>query len=282
MAGASLRAMMRHRRPKFGTYVIEFDSPGMGHLCRAAGCDFVIVDMEHSGFTYDQLKRMLRYYQAAELPVIVNTPMHDHDVIARACDMGADGIQPSKVGSAEEARAIIEHMRYPPKGRRGVALGIAHDRYRPGAVAAKLDAANRELVFFPKIETPEGIENIESIAALPDVAGIWIGHFDLSVGMGIPAQFEHPAYRAAMKRVREACRRHDVSLGRIADNPATGRALNRAGFDFLCYSGDSWLLREGLKRAFDALRDECRPTGATRPTGTTRNSRGAGAHPATQ
>jgi 2-dehydro-3-deoxyglucarate aldolase/4-hydroxy-2-oxoheptanedioate aldolase len=274
--------MTRHRRPKFGTYVIEFDTPGMGHICRAAGCDFVIIDMEHSGFTYDQLKRMLRHYQAADLPVIVNTPMHDDDMIARACDMGADGIQPSKVGSAEEARAIVARMRYPPKGHRGVALGIAHDRYRPGAVDSKLRAANREVVFFPKIETLEGVENIEKIAALPDVAGIWIGHFDLSVGMGIPAEFEHPAYRAAMKRVSEACRRHQVSLGRIADNPKNGRALNRAGFDFLCYSGDSWLLRDGLKRALDALRDQCRPTGATRHTGVARGRREAGCRPATR
>lgn len=254
---ATLREMTRHRRPKFGTYVIEFDTPGMGHICKAAGCDFVIIDIEHSGFTFEQLKRMLRYYSAAEVPVIVNTPVHDYDVIARACDMGADAIQPSKVGSAEEARAIIAHMRYPPKGRRGVALGIAHDRYRPGPVAEKLRRANREVIFFPKIETPEGIENVDAIAALPEVAGIWIGHFDLSVGMGIPAQFDHPAYRAAMKRVSKACARHGRSLGRIADTPATGRALNRAGFDFLCFSGDSWLLHDGLRQGIETLRAGC-------------------------
>jgi 2-keto-3-deoxy-L-rhamnonate aldolase RhmA len=249
--------MTRHRRSKFGTYIIEFDTPGMGHLCKAAGCDFVIIDMEHSGFGYEQVKRLLRYFQAAGVPAIVNTPVHDYDMIARACDMGADGIQPSKVGSAEEARAIIAHLRYPPAGRRGVALGIAHDRYTPGPVAAKLRAANREVIFFPKIETPEGVANVEAIAALPDVAGIWIGHFDLSVGMGIPAQFEHPAFRAAMKRVSAACRRHGVSLGRIADNPATGRALHRSGFDFLCYSGDSWLLRDTLRRGIADLRVRC-------------------------
>jgi 2-dehydro-3-deoxyglucarate aldolase/4-hydroxy-2-oxoheptanedioate aldolase len=264
MTQATLREMTRHRRPKLGTYVIEFDTPGMGQICRAAGCDFVIVDMEHSGFSYDQLKRMLRHYQAADLPVIVNTPVHDYDMIARACDMGADAIQPSKVGSAEEARAIIAHMRYPPKGHRGVALQIAHDRYRPGPAQAKLRAANREVVFYPKIETPEGVENVEAIAALPEVAGIWIGHFDLSVGMGIPAAFDHPAYREAMRRVAAACRRHRISLGRIADDPKTGLALHRAGFDFICYSGDSWLLQRALREAIGALRKECRPSNPKR------------------
>lgn len=253
-----MRNMVATQRLKLGTFVVEFNSPGMGHILKAAGCEFAIIDMEHSGFDYDSLKRMLRYYQAAGVPAIVSTAVGDYDVIARACDMGADAIQPAKVGSAEEAREMLSHMRYPPQGHRGVALGIAHDRYQPGDTAKKLQRANRETVFFPKIETRQGIENIDAIAALGGVAGIWIGHFDLSVDMGIPAQFDHPEFTAAMRRAARACRKHDISLGRIAENVETGVALNRMGFDFLCYSGDIWLLRDALKAGLDALRAECR------------------------
>ena len=260
-----MRNMVANRRLKLGTFVVEFNSPGMGQILKATGCEFAIIDMEHSGFDYDGLKRMLRYYQAASVPAIVSTAVGDYDVIARAADMGADAIQPAKVGSAEEAREMLNHMRYPPQGHRGVALGIAHDRYRPGDTANKLKRANRETVFFPKIETRQGIENIDAIAALDGVGGIWIGHFDLSVDMGIPAQFDHPEFTAAMKRVARACGRHDISLGRIAENVATGIALNRMGFDFLCYSGDIWLLRDALKAGLDALRAECRKVKRTYP-----------------
>ena len=149
MASRALRAMMGTSEPKFGSFVIEFDSPGMGQILKAAGCQYALLDMEHSGFGYDQLKRMLRYYQAADLPVIVSTVGGDYDMIARALDMGADGIQPAKVGSAEEVRAILEHVRYAPKGARGVALGIAHDRYRQRPAGPALRAANRDVVFFP-------------------------------------------------------------------------------------------------------------------------------------
>ncbi|MEE8173626.1 MAG: aldolase/citrate lyase family protein [Alphaproteobacteria bacterium] len=254
----TMREMVATRRLKLGTFVVEFDSPGMGQILKAAGCEFAIIDMEHSGFDYDGLKRMLRYYQAAGVPAIVSTAVGDYDVIARAADMGAAAIQPAKVSSAEEAREMLSHMRYPPKGHRGVALGIAHDRYQPGDTATKLRRANREMVFFPKIETTRGIENVEAIAALDGVAGIWIGHFDLSVDMGIPARFDHPEFAAAMTRVARACRKHDISLGRIAEKVDTGVALNRAGFDFLCYSGDVWLLRDALKAGLDTLRAECR------------------------
>ncbi len=153
---------------------------------------------------------------------------------------------------------MLSFMRYPPQGRRGVALGIAHDRYRPGDTAQKLRRANRETVFFPKIETCLGIDNVDTIAALDGVAGIWIGHFDLSVDMGIPAEFDHPDFAAAMKRAARACCKHDISLGRIAEQVETGVALNRMGFDFLCYSGDIWLLRDALKTGLDSLRSECR------------------------
>ena len=258
MPSTALRAMMGTKRPKFGSFVIEFDSPGMGQILKAAGCEYALLDMEHSGFGYDQLKRMLRFYQAADLPVIVSTVGGDYDMVARALDMGADGIQPAKMGSAAEARAILNHVRYAPEGARGVAVGITHDRYVPGAPAPKLRAANRDVVFFPKIETPEGIEDIEAIAALDGVDGIWIGHFDLSVAMGIPAKFDHPKFQAAMQRVGAACAQHGKSLGRIYDDTETGVALREIGFDFLCCSGDSWLLQRALAEGIVALRKACR------------------------
>ena len=258
MPSAALRAMMGTAEPKFGSFVIEFDSPGMGHVLKAAGCEYALLDLEHSGFGYDQLKRMLRFYQAAQLPVIVSTVGGDYDMVARALDMGADGIQPAKVGSAAEARAILDHVRYAPKGARGVAVGIAHDRYRPRAPAPVLRAANRDVVFFPKVETPEGIDEIEAIAALEGVDGIWIGHFDLSVAMGIPARFGHPKFQAAMRRAGAACARHGKSLGRIYDDTETGLALHEMGFDFLCCSGDIWLVQRGLAEGVAALRKACR------------------------
>ena len=72
--------------------------------------------------------------------------------------------------------------------------------------------------------------------------------------MGIPAQFDHPDFAAAMKRVSMACRKNDISLGRITEQVETGVALNRLGFDFLCYSGDIWLLRDSLKAGLDEMR----------------------------
>ena len=76
--------------------------------------------------------------------------------------------------------------------------------------------------------------------------------------MGIPAKFDHPRFQAAMKRVAAACAQHGKSLGRIYDDTETGLALHDLGFDFLCYSGDSWLVQRGVSEGISALRKACR------------------------
>src|SRR6201987_5736511 len=103
-------------------------------------------------------------------------------------------------------------MKYPPDGGRGVALQVSHDRYRPGAVMDKFVAANRRSTFFCQIETAEGVENADAIAALPGVDCLWVGHFDLSVSLGVPGQFESKTFTDAIDRVVAAAKKHANAL----------------------------------------------------------------------
>jgi 2-keto-3-deoxy-L-rhamnonate aldolase RhmA len=127
MSKSSLRAMTRTRDVKVGHFVVEFTSPGIGHLIRNAGCDFVLFDTEHSGFHFETIKSVLRYFEAAGLPAIVRVPSKEYHHVARALDMGAEGLMVPMVSSVEEVRSVVQSMKYTPQGQRGVALGIAHD-----------------------------------------------------------------------------------------------------------------------------------------------------------
>ena len=120
--------------------------------------------------------------------------------------MGAEGLMLPMVGSAAEARHILNSMKYTPEGGRGVALQVAHDRYRPGAVADKFAAANRRSTLFCQIETAEGVKNADAIAALPGVDCLWVGHFDLSVSLGVPGEFGSKKFTDAIARVAAAAR----------------------------------------------------------------------------
>ncbi len=257
MAEQGLKAMAGARTAKLGHFIVEFATPGIGHILKSAGCDFVLFDLEHSGFGFETVKSAIRYFEAADLPAIIRVPSREYHHIARAMDMGAEGVMLPMVGSAEEVRRIVEAVKYHPAGKRGVALQVAHDRYRPGAIADKFIAANRRTTLFCQIETEEGVENAEAMAAIDGVDCLWVGHFDLSVSLGIPGEFDHPRFREAIDKTVAAARKHDKALGRLVPTVEQGAAIWREGFDFVCYSGDVWVLHDALAAAIGELRAAC-------------------------
>ena len=255
MADSGLKAMAKTKSPKFGHFIVEFATPGIGHILKSAGCDFVLFDLEHSGFHFETVKSVMRYFEAAQLPAIVRVPSKEYHHIARAMDMGAEGLMLPMVSTAEEARQIVHGMKYHPAGGRGVALQVAHDRYRPGGVPEKFAAANNRSTLFCQIETAAGVKNAEAIASVDGVDALWVGHFDLSVSLGIPGQFDHPDFRRAIDRTIAACEKHKKALGRLVPTVELGVELYGAGFDFICYSGDVWVLHNALAEAITGLRE---------------------------
>ena len=257
MADHGLKEMSTNRRAKLGHFIVEFATPGIGHILKSAGCDFVLFDLEHSGFGFETVKSAIRYFEAAQLSMIVRVPSLEYHHIARALDMGAEGLMLPMVGNADQARHIVELMKYHPIGRRGVALQVAHDRYRPGSVSDKFDQANSRTTLFCQIETAEGVQNADSIAAVDGVDALWVGHFDLSVSLGVPGDFEHPKFNEAIGTTIAAAKKHNKALGRLVPTVEQGIDLYGEGFDFLCYSGDVWVLHNALSEAITRLRDGC-------------------------
>lgn len=252
----SLRSQCQTRKHKFGHFIVEFATPGIGHILKNAGCDYVLFDTEHSGFGFETIKNAVRWFEAASLPAIVRVPSKAYDQMARAADMGAEGIMVPMVDTAEEAKALVANIKYPPVGRRGVALGVAHDGYAAsGVVAERLTAANERICLFAQIETAAGAENVEAIAAVDGVDCLWVGHFDLSASLGIPGEFQHPRFLDAIDRTVAACRKHNKALGRLVPDAATGVDYAARGFDYLCWSGDVWALQAAIRGGIDAMRD---------------------------
>ena len=258
MASNRLKVMTRSKEAKLGHFIVEFATPGIGHIMKAAGCDFALFDLEHSGFGFETVKSAIRYFEAADVAPIVRVPSKEYHHIARACDMGAEGIMIPMVGNAQEAKAIVECMKYFPMGKRGVALGVAHDNYSGGSVPEKLAGANERTTLFCQVETAEGAENADAIAAVEGVDCLWVGHFDLSVSLGIPGEFDSPKFLDAIAKTAAATKKHGKSLGRLVPTTDLGIALYKQGFDFCCYSGDVWVLRDALTQAIGKLREGCK------------------------
>lgn len=254
---SSLRELVGHRGLKTGTLVWEFATPGIGHLLREGGCDFVFLDAEHSGLGIDSLKSVLRYLEAGGVPALVRPPGKTYPHIASTLDAGAEGLILPMVASAEEARHIVACAKYAPLGRRGVALGIAHDRYAGGPVAEKLAAANRRTVLLALVETAEGVADVDAIASTEGIDGLWIGHLDLSTSLGVPGQFDHPDYLAAVARIEAAAAAAGKSLGRAVASAEEGAALHARGYDFIALGTDTALYVKALRDAVTGLHTAC-------------------------
>ncbi len=250
----NFKDLVRSGRLVAGTFLVEFVTPGIGHILAGAGCDFAFLDMEHSGFGAETVKAGLRFLEAGGVPALVRIPSRDAHDIARIADMGAEGVMLPLVGTVEVARAAVAALKYPPLGRRGVALQIAHDNYRAGPAAEKLAAANDRTTLVLMIETAEGVENADAIAAVPGVDALWLGHFDLSASLGIPAEFDHPAFRAATARVCAAARAHGMGLGRLVTSAPEAERAWQDGFRLLAWGGDAWLLQAAVAEGVAGLR----------------------------
>lgn len=253
-----------HKRLKVGTYIGEFSSPGIGRILQNAGAEFAFVDMEHSGFGYETAAALLRHLHDAGIATVLRPPSQQPHHLSRACDIGAQGIIPAMMGTVEQARACLDAIKYPPAGLRGCALGLAHDDYRPQPVAEALEAANRKVGLVALIETAEGVENSDAIAALEGVECLWIGHLDLSASLGIPGQFDNPLFTDAVAIVMAAAKRHGKNVGRLVSSPEEGEKLFAQGCDFICYLGDIWLLGKALGDGLTAIRGKI---GATAQAG---------------
>ncbi len=260
---ASFTDLTKNRNLKLGTYIGEFSSPGIGRILAAAGTEFAFVDMEHSGFGFETVATLLRHLHDAGIATVLRPPSQEPHHLARACDIGAQGIIPPMLSTVAQAQACIDAVKYPPVGKRGCAFGIAHDDYIAMPIADAIAAANAKIGFTALIETAEGVDNSDAIAALDGVECLWIGHLDLSASLGIAGQFEDARFKDAVAQVMAAAKRHGKSVGRLAGSAEEAARLNSEGCDFICYLGDLWLLGRALREGYAAVRAEIGETAQT-------------------
>ena len=242
-----------------GTMIFEFNTTGIGRLAAGCGADFVLFDMEHTGWSIETIRMLLATTVSAETVPVVRIPATEYHFVARILDMGAMGIMVPMVETVQQAKDLVHYAKYPPVGRRGGAFGVAHDNYQGGDPPTKMSSANDELLLIAQIETVSGLENVEEIAAVDGIDVLWIGQTDLSNSMGIPAQFDHPDFTSAVDRVLAAALTHGKAAGYMGMSLEECRQLHEKGFRCLAYSGDLWLYQEILSDRIAALRSSTDP-----------------------
>jgi len=237
-----------------GTMVFEFNTTGIARIAAAAGAEFAVFDMEHTGWNLETIRMLIATSRCTTLIPMVRIPATEYHFIARTLDVGAQGIMVPMVESAEQAQRIVQFAKYPPIGRRGAAFGVSHDDYTGGDIVAKMESSNHETLLIAQIETAQGLRSVEEIAAVDGIDVLWIGHFDLTNSLGIPGRFDHPQYLSGVEKVVEACRRHDKVAAFMPSDVSTAQTYLQKGFRMLAYGGDLWLYQAALQQGLAALK----------------------------
>ena len=237
-----------------GSMIFEFFTPAMPRLLKNAGAEYALYCMEHTGAGFETLKPQFALCRALGVVPLVRVPTTEYDFIARALDCGALGVMVPLVASAEQAAFIVSCTRYPPQGRRGAAFGFAHDDFEGGEVTQKIAMIHERTLVIAMIETREGLENVEAIAAVPGVDVLWLGHFDLSNFLGIPGQFSHPVFLAAVERIAAAAAKHGKAAGYMAADAGLGREFLAKGFRMIATGTDQGMLQAAIQANIAAMR----------------------------
>jgi 2-dehydro-3-deoxyglucarate aldolase/4-hydroxy-2-oxoheptanedioate aldolase len=247
MAQRSLRERAIAGEPVNGAMIFECYSPGMAQIMKVAGCEYVIYDMEHSAVGFETIKEQCSAARGLGIAPMARVPVGHYHYLARALDIGCEGVMIPMVDSLEQARQIAESCRYPGDGRRGAAFSFSHDHFEPGAPADKIKFANARNLVIAQIETERGVESVEKIAAVPGIDVLWVGHFDLSNFLGIPGDFAHPKFKSAIERIVKAARSNKKGLGYMSATPQLSDEWRALGFNMIAAGTDPGLLIAGVK-----------------------------------
>ena len=237
-----------------GTFVFEFNSSGVARIACEAGAEFIVFDMEHTGWSVETICMLLATTPMDRMVPMVRVPATEYHFIARVLDVGSMGIMVPMVETEEQAQRIVNSAKYPPDGRRGAAFGIAHDDYRSGDIRKTISSANSEQLLIAQIETAQGVQNADAIAAVEGIDVLWIGHFDLTNSLGIPGQFEHPEFLSAVQKVSDACQRNKKVGGFMAGSVDETLLRIEQGFRIVAYGGDLWLYQQSLRDGLSGVR----------------------------
>ena len=151
--------------------------------------------MEHGRFDLALVAELIVCAKSAGIAPLVRVPDIEFRPLSRVLDLGASGVMVPRVETAEQAQRIVSELKYAPAGRRGVALGVAHDSYRAGG-PTYFKSANQDTIVIALLETAKAFENLEDIVSTSGLDVAWMGHYDLTVSMGIPAEFDNPRFPA--------------------------------------------------------------------------------------
>ena len=253
-----LPAMLRSGRTLRAIFN-SLPSPAIVEMCAYAGFDFILIDNEHGSAGLDTTEHMLRAARASGIPPVVRCMRHD---IARVLDMGASGVQIPMVQSADEARDLVQQVRYPGTGRRGSAFSPRAAGYGAFPGAEHTRRSNDGVALIVMIETEQAVAQAAEIAAVEGVDAVFVGPNDLSHSMGFGNDWKAPEVDRVIAQALRAISGVGTCAGIIGMNAEDEAHYGANGARFFARVASS-VITHALRQAARSTNEAAKAGGAT-------------------
>lgn len=210
-------------------------------ICAGAGFDWLLIDAEHGPNDLRTILPQLQAIAPYRSQPVVRPPQGDHVLIKQLLETGVQTLLIPMVESVEQAAGLVQAMRYPPAGIRGVGSILARAS-RWGRIGDYMARADEQMCLLVQVETRQGYEQLDGILAVPGVDGIFFGAADLAASVGHLGQSNHPTVVAMIEdglgRVAKAGKAGGVLVG----DKAYADRYRQAGARFIAVGVDTLLL----------------------------------------
>lgn len=239
---ANLKDAFESNRYLSATWV-SVGHPTVAEVCAAEPFDFVLIDTEHTTTTLETVENMHRAIEAVpgETGSVIRVPWNDPVYLKRVLDVGVSGVMVPMIDTAEEAESLVESLRYPPEGTRGIASGRASNYGED--FQSYVANANETFATIAQIETVAGLENADEIASIDGIDALFAGPADLSGALGIFGEWDAPEFVDAMDRVIDAAHGAGIAVGTLTVEPEDVPGRVEQGFDFQIIGKDTSSLK---------------------------------------
>ncbi|KAH8655295.1 Pyruvate/Phosphoenolpyruvate kinase-like domain-containing protein [Xylariales sp. PMI_506] len=233
---------------------VAIPSVRQAQIVSLTGVDGIIIDCEHGHIGDDAMHNSVAAISALGVSPIIRIRGPAHDIIKRALDTGAHGIMVPQINNAQEAEQVVQSSKFPPYGVRG--QGSAFPAIGHGLTTPEyMKTANETIITMIQIETAQGVENVEAIAAVPGVDLIFIGPNDLAQSLlgYVPARGDEPVFVAAIEKIVAAARKHGKWAGRMVNNGTAAKEA-KSLYDMVAVTGDTKAIQNWYMAEFEIAR----------------------------
>lgn len=238
-----LRRKLLAREKVLGTWS-NTGSPVAVEIMAACGYDVVVIDQEHGLGDPTQLMHQLQAVDSARGHAMVRIPSNDPIYLKRVLDVGAQSIMIPNVESAEQARQAVAACRYPPRGFRGSAIGVARAA-RYGMYKPYRSEADDNILLVAQIESRTGVSAIAEIGAVEGIDVLFIGPFDLSGNLGHLGEIAHPDVAPVIAAAEKAILATGKAMGTVPHPGVDFLEMFAKGYHFVAAGSDISRLRDG-------------------------------------